>query len=132
MRRYHVASLCLLLHLSGFTSHKRFFCWTWPGLKGQNVDLVLSCVDNYEARMAINQVLVLRVLCVYVSMSVSLCVSECLHHPFVSSNLRVDLRLAVSWTSLGWSRACLKTLSVDTSSLSCRAERPAFRFALSS
>lgn len=29
------------------------FC---PSKEGSGVDLVLSCVDNYEARMAVNQV----------------------------------------------------------------------------
>lgn len=28
-----------------------------PGKEGSGVDLVLSCVDNYEARMVVNQVL---------------------------------------------------------------------------
>lgn len=32
------------------------FC---PSKEGSGVDLVLSCVDNYEARMAVNQVLLL-------------------------------------------------------------------------
>lgn len=27
-----------------------------PSKEGNGVDLVLSCVDNYEARMAVNQV----------------------------------------------------------------------------
>ena len=27
-----------------------------PGKEGSRVDIVLSCVDNYEARMAVNQV----------------------------------------------------------------------------
>lgn len=27
-----------------------------PNKEGSGVDLVLSCVDNYEARMAVNQV----------------------------------------------------------------------------
>lgn len=30
-----------------------------PNKEGTGVDLVLSCVDNYEARMAVNQVLFL-------------------------------------------------------------------------
>ena len=30
------------------------------GIDGKPVDLVLSCVDNFEARMAINQVKILR------------------------------------------------------------------------
>lgn len=29
-----------------------------PSKEGSGVDLVLSCVDNYEARMAVNQVAV--------------------------------------------------------------------------
>jgi len=28
-----------------------------PNKEGSGVDLVLSCVDNYEARMAVNQVI---------------------------------------------------------------------------
>ena len=28
-----------------------------PNKEGSGVDLVLSCVDNYEARMAVNQVM---------------------------------------------------------------------------
>lgn len=39
-----------------------------PKKEGSGVDLVLSCVDNYEARMAVNQVtryliIVLKTLC---------------------------------------------------------------------
>lgn len=33
-----------------------------PGKEGSGVDLVLSCVDNYEARMVVNQVRVLVLL----------------------------------------------------------------------
>lgn len=29
----------------------------YPNKEGNGVDLVLSCVDNYEARMAVNQVI---------------------------------------------------------------------------
>lgn len=38
-----------------FTSSlkNKSFC---PSKEGSGVDLVLSCVDNYEARMAVNQV----------------------------------------------------------------------------
>lgn len=40
-----------------FTSSltNKSFC---PSKEGSGVDLVLSCVDNYEARMAVNQVAV--------------------------------------------------------------------------
>lgn len=30
-----------------------------PDKQGNGVDLVLSCVDNYEARMAVNQVFII-------------------------------------------------------------------------
>ena len=33
------------------------FC---PDKQGSGVDLVLSCVDNYEARMAVNQVFITK------------------------------------------------------------------------
>lgn len=40
--------------LEGFQAFKDSLCE--PGTATSRVDLVLSCVDNYEARMTINQV----------------------------------------------------------------------------
>jgi ThiF family len=40
--------------LEGFQAFKDSICQ--PGTATPRVDLVLSCVDNYEARMTINQV----------------------------------------------------------------------------
>jgi molybdopterin/thiamine biosynthesis adenylyltransferase len=40
--------------LEGFQAFKDSICQ--PGTTDSRVDLVLSCVDNYEARMTINQV----------------------------------------------------------------------------
>ena len=42
--------------LQGFDSFKASLCASGGGLQHSRVDLVLSCVDNYEARMTINQV----------------------------------------------------------------------------
>ena len=41
--------------LEGFEAFKESVCRR-QGSAGSRVDLVLSCVDNYEARMTINQV----------------------------------------------------------------------------
>ena len=46
--------------LEGFQAFKDSICQ--PGTDTPRVDLVLSCVDNYEARMTINQVCTLPVI----------------------------------------------------------------------
>ena len=56
--RAHCPSIRLCLHSpspQGFDAFKATL-ETAPGSGTSRVDLVLSCVDNYEARMTINQV----------------------------------------------------------------------------
>ena len=56
MRSFPFNTACFpILHIIMFKFALIYF--RNGGLRGGNVDLVLSCVDNFEARMAINMVI---------------------------------------------------------------------------
>ncbi len=88
------------------------------GKEGKMVDIVLGCVDNFEARVATNKVFVtLNSTRIYFVMF------------FLNSNtaMRWFFRPACSWDVLGWNQAFQRTLFLDTFSLLYLAIRPAMR-----
>jgi hypothetical protein len=77
---------------------------------GQPVDLVLSCVDNYEARIAINQVT--SVMTIFARAILLIRRQACLFR---------KPRPAMNVTKFGWRVVFPRTPSLVTSSSCCRA-----------
>lgn len=87
--------------------------------EGKPVDLVLSCVDNFEARMAINTV------------SITIPKSEPRVHVIVDTRfvcLFVCFRPVMNSVRSGWSLVSVRTLYQDTSSSSFLERRPALLY----
>ena len=96
--------------LEGFQAFKDSICQ--PDSDKSRVDLVLSCVDNYEARMTINQVCVAPLIPLAPLPLPRQCMSHApsTQHVQVLVTRKVNFcRCASSWSRPGWSRASQRT-----------------------
>jgi hypothetical protein len=102
-------------------------CLSYGALQeGKAVDLILSCVDNFEARMAINTVSTNLYPSFPDYKTLHDWVGEALDDVCWSSSCLP--RRVTSWVRSGWSRVLVRTPCLDISSSSSLGRRPASQY----